>query len=188
MRRHLNPRVLAPMLVVMALMGCAEDTKPDPTISSETHWLQACQDEGACGPDADCVCGLCTVTCDEDVTVCSGLDEAPHCVDASHAASTALCEGYRDATQNTSVCLPDCSADADCTTRGMHLLCVDGHCTTNTMHRACDMATPCPSNAECFENLCYCPHIPMCEAHQQLLCEPTPMDPLGCLHCACIEP
>lgn len=159
------------VLVLMLANGCAEESN-DPDVSSETHWLANCSDDGQCGPDANCVCGLCTLRCGAG---CDGSGPGLTCV-----AEPTTCAGLE-----SNVCLPECTVNGDCTALGPHLICDAGHCEQGGAAPACTSNDQCPSGASCGSDHCTCDPPPDCTADQQLECLPSGDDHLNCLICEC---
>jgi len=111
-------RTLGLLALVFASLGGCTSQEFDPT-GGETHFLRLCDDQGdACGDTLSCVCGVCTVAC-EDEKACAGL-------------AGAMCLAQRgsscEATEGTQVCEVACSADPDCTVVSAHHRCEDGAC------------------------------------------------------------
>lgn len=92
----------------------------EPTVGTQTNWLKKCQADSECG-DLQCVCGTCTLTCDDDAT-CSDLTDGS-CVPAEDGAAVAACGGVRPA--GAGMCLRECPAEG-C---GPGSSCVAGVCT-----------------------------------------------------------
>jgi len=103
-----NPGLLIPLaaLAMVALVATACNEQPvDPIISSETHWLQACDSDAVCGPYA-CVCNVCTFACTAD-DACTSLGGAScHLVGVGPVGE--LCRD--DVAEG--ICLPSCEAGA----------------------------------------------------------------------------
>lgn len=82
---------------------------------SSTHWLQSCEQDADCG-ELSCVCGACTLPC-EDVAVCP---------DGERTACAALTKS--SCTEGAPVCVATCNADQDCGSVREGLGCVNGQC------------------------------------------------------------
>src|SRR4051812_22826907 len=114
MRTMTKPLSLLSALALVALVipiGCHDDQGP--SVNSETHFLKSCAD--GCGPDLECICGVCS-------RVCSTNDE---CTDLNRNAECTL--ACADAPSPMMCDLP-CSADADCAALDPHLVCTAGVC------------------------------------------------------------
>ncbi len=61
----------------------------------ETHWLQSCGSPGSgaaeCGPNLDCVCGVCTAPCSDDSS-CSNLNDDARCAVRNATPYASSCE------------------------------------------------------------------------------------------------
>ena len=109
MREDIQRTILiATLTLCMALAAaCSSDTGP--TTGSESHWLEACEATRDCAPGLACQCGVCTISCAEDVT-CSGRALEASCIqaqDTSELCASSL--GWASA-----ICLPGCVEEADC--------------------------------------------------------------------------
>jgi hypothetical protein len=94
--------------------GCTR-SNPPPGNSSETHFLQQCDDGADCGAGLACVCGVCTVSGDCDA--CSAMSAEAEC----EVPSPAGCATPR-------ICDVVCESDADCTELGREHECSSGRC------------------------------------------------------------
>jgi hypothetical protein len=99
--------------------GGACGGKAGDSVGSETNWLAVCRTDTDCSIGS-CVCGICTLRCDDD-TSCSDGPPQSTCATADSAAIIALCG---DAPPVAS-CLPECADSNDCAMAGS---CVAGHC------------------------------------------------------------
>lgn len=118
----MNTRSLA-ATAVLALAGCINhpvDRMP-PSAGSETHWLTACAREADCPAAAACLCGVCTVPCEDD-GACAPAGEEARCVPVEDPTLVEACGG---APPPRPVCLADCSLDADCRAG---TICTEGRC------------------------------------------------------------
>lgn len=79
------------LLTVACWAGCSESSQPDPMISSETHFLDGCED--GCG-ELSCLEGVCTLPCQNDDPCTELLAEA-------------TCSG-------AGVCDVSCAASSEC--------------------------------------------------------------------------
>ena len=86
---------------------CAKSTPPAEGGESNTNWLRVCAPDDDCGDGFSCVCGACTVACQDDVT-CEG-----HGGGATCSALPASCGGG-GAKLPAAACLAECTRDEDC--------------------------------------------------------------------------
>ncbi len=101
---------LCSLLLVIGASGCQEDeysSDSDSNSNSQTHWLAACEADSDCG-DLSCICGICTVECEDD-RACGDLDGGA-CAQANQAIE-ALCQ--RDLPEE-GICLQGCQDDDGC--------------------------------------------------------------------------
>lgn len=72
--------------IALAAWGCGQQSTGTDT---RTNWLMACDATAQCGSEFACLCGVCTVTC-ENSAACSGLGEGAACfaVDGCSGVST----------------------------------------------------------------------------------------------------
>ena len=103
------------------VMGCPGD--PDPTIDSETHWLTECSTTADCGIALDCICGTCTVACDEAAD-CSAIGSNAVCVQIAEVG--AACE--EEPAETGGLCTFTCRGDGDCYGSGPNTMCTQGTC------------------------------------------------------------
>lgn len=91
--------------------SCNSQPTEDLRVSSETHWLQTCDTDAVCG-DYACVCGICTLRCDNDDT-CDGAapGQRLRCVLEGQSAFGAVCTP--DNPSPKGVCLPTCDGPGD---------------------------------------------------------------------------
>ncbi len=102
--------------VALAAAAClgACDTGDEGTRSeSETHFLSTC--DGSCAGGLDCICGVCTRTCEGDDS-CGSL------------SAEATCQAARVCDGGPSTCDVDCSEDEDCQSLGSGARCDQGQC------------------------------------------------------------
>jgi hypothetical protein len=92
-------------------------------VGGDTHWLQACDDDGECGRGS-CSCGLCTEPCTRDAE-CAGGPAAQCYATASPGVRAACAAGTALDPSATGICLAQCSADRECT-HGQQ--CIGGAC------------------------------------------------------------
>jgi hypothetical protein len=81
-----------------AIAGCGK-VADEGELGGETHWLRTCSQASECGGRLECLCGVCTATCDDDAT-CGAITADARCVargstpfagDCSAAAPARLC-------------------------------------------------------------------------------------------------
>lgn len=90
-----------------ALVACGPNTG-----DSNTNWLVSCERDAECGPDAFCLCGVCTTTCADDAT-CRSLETDAVCLEPAQRS----CGG------GAPICLPSCAMGCD-----LGLVCRDDAC------------------------------------------------------------
>jgi hypothetical protein len=88
---------------------------------SETHFLTACDDD--CGPEADCLCGVCTKSCGES-SACAALGASATCV----ALAPRVDQGRCAPTAPIAMCDIGCLSPDDCTSLGDDYRCERGYC------------------------------------------------------------
>jgi hypothetical protein len=120
-------------VALAAAFGCQEQTEP--ISGSETHFLTACSE--SCAQGAECVCGACTRTCDDDAA-CRAFAVSAACV----ALAPRIAEGRCDADAPPAMCDVPCLHESDCASLGRGYRCESGYC------RAGDTA-PDPEPAAC---------------------------------------
>ncbi|HEY5957158.1 MAG TPA: hypothetical protein VIV60_11415 [Polyangiaceae bacterium] len=116
-------RVGPPMMsaaLALALFWACKSSPSDPTVGSETHFLQPC--EATCPGDFGCVCGVCTSDCTEDVD-CAGFDAAAIC----STLSARIAEGRCSTEQTAAMCDVPCLVDSHCSSGAV---CEKGYCRT----------------------------------------------------------
>lgn len=93
---------MGPTVTSSTATGTTGGTRPDPNTASGRHVFGPCQDE--CAEGLNCVCGMCTVECDDDAT-CDDLLPGSRCYgDEAYTENTTCQPGERP-----SVCAVDCS-------------------------------------------------------------------------------
>jgi hypothetical protein len=95
------------LLLGLALTSCGKTNEPG---SGETHFLQHC--EGSCGGGYQCLCGVCTKSCDGHA-VCN--EERASCRAAGCATEELVCD-------------VSCTASTDCAGLGSDFECAAGVC------------------------------------------------------------
>lgn len=99
---------------LVALMGFGACGNTAELRSGETHFLESC--DTGCAAGYECLCGVCTLSCDDD-QVCEGELDAATC-----QASNSACGS------EASVCDVACSDDDDCAEMGEGFQCQSGQC------------------------------------------------------------
>lgn len=108
----------AALLGLLFATGACESERVD-AIGGETHFLRLCDDDpSACGSDFECLCGVCTVSC-ESQGPCASL-YGSECT----AQDEASCTG--SPAQQT--CQVSCSGDDDCLVLSAQHQCQNGNC------------------------------------------------------------
>jgi hypothetical protein len=106
-------------LFLLAL-GCVT-TRIEPT-GGETHFLKLCDaDSNSCGAGLECLCGVCTLLCNEQST-CSEFPNA-QCVLESNSAEALECSAAE-----TRRCDVPCTEDGECRALSAAHECVSGVC------------------------------------------------------------
>ena len=85
-------RILLASLGIGLIGACGQATSGE-MLGGETHWLRECTGRGAeeCGPNLDCVCGVCTSACSVDAS-CAGLGGSAACRARETTEYAAACE------------------------------------------------------------------------------------------------
>ncbi len=104
--------LLAAAWAFLGWSGCGTATTSS---SGETHFLMGCV--GGCEEGFECLCGVCTLACDDDAA-CSGVAPRASCVEAA----ADVCGG------EASVCDQQCESDTDCSDLGSSFRCVGDVC------------------------------------------------------------
>jgi hypothetical protein len=121
MTSSLRPLRLAALLalcLLLALLACSGPQGGKET-GSETHFLRDCA--LGCG-GLDCLCGVCTRSCDSDAS-CATLSKIATCV-APANRSVQTCS----AMEMTPICDVPCATHDECTELGVEFSCTSGHC------------------------------------------------------------
>lgn len=101
--RDMRTEWAALALALMAAIGGCSKTNQQ-SGESNTNWLRICTGDAECGGELGCVCGTCTVVC-EQAAQCSERDEATTCMPAADS-----CGGPA----RVSACLVQCTSDDEC--------------------------------------------------------------------------
>jgi hypothetical protein len=123
----------SPILVALlstCWIGCSSTTDPDS--GSQTHFLDDC--DSSCATPYECLCGVCTLACDED-QACSGQPANAACLGGSACSGSAM------------VCDVECTRDEQCTALGTAFTCEAGRCRESTTDEV-------PPDAMAVESIC----------------------------------
>lgn len=90
-------------------------------LDSESHFLRNCVDD--CPGDLVCICGVCTIACDDDKT-CTPLDPKATCTESTDVPAPLNCHGR----ESVAICDLDCRSDEQCSTVGNTFECQSGFC------------------------------------------------------------
>lgn len=110
--------------------SCSDTSGGGPSITSETHFLQRCDSEGACAEGLSCLCGACTQTC-EGASECAPLAGAAECLPVASRPTDPACPE----TAVVAFCDASCSDDGDCAELGNGYRCDRGFC--RALNEAC---------------------------------------------------
>lgn len=157
---------------------------------SQSHWLTVCAEDTDCGDGFECLCGVCSVVCDDGDPCETDPDSA--CVPSASPVLEALCGGID---LPSGLCLPECGTDDDCADGQ---LCSDGSCVPFTCP---DVEEPeCPGRydraeaiigddgCETWECLTECPPLPSIECGPGEELEETVVDGCTLVECVTICP
>jgi hypothetical protein len=111
--------------------GCDATDAPDAATSDaatadadavpeQGGWVSRCVNDGECGV-GQCVCGVCTESCNGEADACSGLPDGATCFGGRSLPRAALCH----ATTVPGICLAACETNDEC---GEGLVCALGAC------------------------------------------------------------
>ena len=169
--------LLRATLAMLSLLGAA-CSDAGPSTDSQTHWLQPCQDNAACGDEGlSCLCGICLVPCADDAA-CVGTPTTTACFADNTSTTDVICGG---ATKAKSVCLPECMEDEDCkagqscvqaacvTTEALPKTIPCGDTSCNVGAQRCHTVSPGqpgPSTTSCEDVPAACASSPSCECVQ----------------------
>jgi hypothetical protein len=104
--------------IALLCLGCTKSNGPLP--GSQTHFLDAC--DGNCPSGLACLCGVCTVACDD------GDDDAM-CAEQADSATCSAAIGGDDACAGEGrVCDVECDGDRECSALGTGFACESGRC------------------------------------------------------------
>jgi hypothetical protein len=112
--------LLLALLVTLAIASCGQTGSPQ--AGSETHFLMSC-DDASCGPGMQCICGVCSKACVEQID-CEGLPGNASCTPLAPRVSTGRCD---DAPLGA-MCDAGCLTDDDCAKLGHGSSCQSGFC------------------------------------------------------------
>jgi hypothetical protein len=104
------------LLFLCVGVSCGET---DANEGSQTHWLEECTTSSDCGDSFSCLCGRCTIACEEGTCDLPGVDAS--CFGEDSEAVSQLCADSNP----TPLCLASCEIDAECASTEQ---CVRGAC------------------------------------------------------------
>jgi hypothetical protein len=116
--RPLRATVLFALCLLFAVLSC-DGRQSGTETGSETHFLRDCA--LGCGA-LDCLCGVCTRSCESDSS-CTTLSELATCVAPAERGEKS-CSGM----ESSPICDVPCAADDECTSLGAEFSCTNGHC------------------------------------------------------------
>lgn len=177
LRRPLTHSKLAGALIGMfSLLGACSDAGP--STDSQTHWLQPCQDNAACGDEGlSCICGICTAPC-TDNAACANTPTPTSCFADNTSTTNVICGGLGKA---KNICLPECLEDKDCDAgqRCVQAACITAAALPKTFacgaisctagEQSCHSVSPGmagPTTISCREIPTACAQTPTCECLQ----------------------
>ena len=102
-----NTKLILTIFGLTAVCCRAPDSPPQPTLDSETHWMQYCDVDADCG-SFQCLCNRCTVSCG-DTVACSITDAPSVCMLAGSTRSQQVCSEAELSDIPVGICLPSCS-------------------------------------------------------------------------------
>lgn len=132
----IKPRCTLPILTLLSVTAwgvpsCLEAASKGPSTSSETHFLQRCDSEGACSEGLSCLCGACTRTCEQSNT-CAALNQGAECFPVAARPSDPECPD----TAVVAFCDVSCEEDTDCLDLGSGFRCDRGFC--RALNQSCE--------------------------------------------------
>ncbi len=101
------PKTLLSSALCAAFFAVTACQPGAPQTGSQTNWLTACDTADDCG-GLECLCGICTLTCDGNDDC---ADTGGSCVPTTDAGAIALCDGQ---TPSGGMCLAHCDEDTAC--------------------------------------------------------------------------
>jgi hypothetical protein len=122
-------------LSVVALAASCSDFHAKEQEGGETHFLRECL-WGACPEGLSCICGVCTIACEDDDT-CTGLGERAACRDTE--SKSLSCEGESPTLQ---ICDATCSSDEQCGALGADYRCIENRCRAKSIDEDRSKADP----------------------------------------------
>jgi hypothetical protein len=135
-------RVLIASLVAIAPLAVAASCSKERLEPTNPGWFEPCVSDVDCAVGA-CLCGRCSVECDEGSDACSGGPPASACFARGSIAHEELC-GSSD--EPEALCLPTCANDDDCTDG---LTCAVGACLPVPVPRTADAGSDSCTEASC---------------------------------------
>lgn len=139
-------------LALLTASACLSDKSPGGEVGSETHFLSACVSHADCPSTLSCLCGVCTVPCED--TCAQGT-----CAPGDSAAVSSFCGSPRDGGLCLETCVASCACDegaclADPRPAGSRCAtsadCDGTDCTLGYCGPPCMLPEPeCPDGASC---------------------------------------
>lgn len=120
-RRRARALLLALGSAFAMVAGCSGDMKP--SVGSETHFLTLCDDD-SCPSGSECVCGVCTKTCDADAQ-CSAYASSATCAPLGPRVAEGRCPAEETP---PAMCDMGCLETPDCAHLGANFRCEQGYC------------------------------------------------------------
>lgn len=123
---HSLLRLAALLGLLLGLWACqsSSDGGGGSKVDSQTHWLEPCQSDADCGDRYSCLCGVCTLPCQEAGQSCQDTGSPSLCFPQDGGALHALCGGL-STPSSEGLCLPQCQEAGDC---AQGQLCQEGAC------------------------------------------------------------
>jgi hypothetical protein len=121
--------------LVLGALACAKTTESS-NLGTNTNWMRSCDAAGDCEDGEACLCGLCTVTCD-DSDECAVVHESTRC----EMVQAGTCEAQ---TAGVAACLQGCGDDDDCTALQ------DGRCESGLCVATAASSAECAVHADCY--------------------------------------
>ncbi len=145
------------VFVVLLASGCGARVEPSAT-DTNTNWLKSCRESLECGAGLECLCGRCTVRCDQSA-VCEDRDADARCMPSSACEGTAVC-GLSSSTPNSEheelETLAPSESSASSETSTSESLCSQP-LETYTSLGECTTAANCDTSSNTFfSNVCGC--------------------------------
>ena len=154
-----------PLGLALALLGGCDDGGGPSTRDSITNWLAPCAATADCGGAGECVCGVCSLICDQAAT-CERLAVGARCTPTASPPAGLSCVAD-DVDRASGLCLPGCASSADCAAIAPGLACLGGVCAPALLGDAGTPPPPppppppctvsCDNGGVCEGDVCHCP-------------------------------